>query len=107
MKDDKNRAIAYFKLKDIEARQISKKKSGKKPDLELYIDNSLFGICEIKSIVDYEFIGEHSDPTNNKIQNKIHEASKQFSAYNADHKVPNILLLAIIYLTQGHFYAIL
>ena len=101
MKEDKARAVSFFSMKGIDARQISEKESGKKPDLELYIDDSLFGYCEIKSIVDYDFIGEHHDPTNNKIQNKIHEASKQFSAYNADHNVPNILLFMNHYKNIG------
>ncbi len=91
MKEDKNRAIAYFKLKNIEARPISKKKAGKTPDLDLYIDDTLFGCCEIKSIVDYDYMGERPDPTYNKIQNKIHEAAKQFAAYNPKHSVPNLL----------------
>ena len=92
MKKDKEIAIGFFKLKNIDARTISKKKSGKTPDLDLYIEETLFGCCEIKSIVDYDFVGERSDPTYNKIQNKIHEAAKQFAAYNSDHSVPNILL---------------
>ena len=82
MKEDKNRAIAYFKLKAIDARPISKKGVGKTPDLDLYIDGTLFACCEIKSIIDYDFVGERPDPTGNKIQNKIHEAAKQFAAHN-------------------------
>ena len=93
MKDDKKSAIAYFKFKGIDARPISEKTPGKTPDLKLYSGDSLFGYCEIKSIVDYEFIGGgRSDPTYNKIQNKIHVAAKQFSCHNPNHVVPNILM---------------
>jgi hypothetical protein len=101
MKEDQNRAIAYFKLKDIDARTISKKKPGKTPDLNLYIDDTLFGCCEIKSIVDYDILGDRTDPTYNKIQNKIHEAAKQFADYNSDHSVPNILFLVNHYQNVG------
>lgn len=92
MKEDKETAIAFFRYKGIEARQIPKSTTGKTPDLELYLNNSLFGYSEIKSIVDYEFVGFRPDPSFNKIQKKIHEAVKQFAAYNPDHKVPNLLL---------------
>ena len=92
MKEDRERTITFFNLKGIDARIISNKTPGKTPDMELDIDDSLFGYCEIKSIVDYEFIGERPDPTYNKIQNKIHEGAKQFAAYNCYHSVPNLLL---------------
>jgi hypothetical protein len=101
MKKDKDKVISFFNMKGIDARQISKKKPGKTPDLELYIDDSQFGVCEIKSIVDYKFFGERADPTFNKIEKKIHEASKQFSAYNANQKVPNILLFMNHYKNIG------
>lgn len=91
MKKDKDIAISFFKLKNIEARTISKKNSRKTPDMNLYIEDTLFGCCEIKSIVDYDFVGERFDPRYNKIQNKIHEAAKQFADYNSDRSVPNIL----------------
>ena len=101
MKKDKDIAIEFFKHKDIDARTISKKKPGKTPDLDLYIEKTLFGCCEIKSIVDYDFVGERSDPTYNKIQNKIHEAAKQFADYNSDHTVPNILFFINHYQNIG------
>jgi hypothetical protein len=101
MKEDKNRAIAFFKLKDINARPISKKKARKTPDLDLFIEDTLFGCSEIKSIVDYDFIGERSDPTYNKIQNKIHAAAKQFAAYNPNHSVSNILFFVNHYQHAG------
>ncbi len=101
MKKDKDIAIGFFKLKDIDARPISKKKAGKTPDLDLYIKDTLFGCCEIKSIVDYDFAGERPDPTYNKIQNKIHEAAKQFAAYSPDHSVPNILFFINHYQHAG------
>jgi len=101
MKKDKDIAIDFFKLKNIDARTISKKNSGKTPDLDLFIEETLFGCCEIKSIVDYDFTGERPDPTYNKIQNKIHEAAKQFADYNSGHSVPNILFFINHYQNIG------
>ncbi|MEK6776536.1 MAG: hypothetical protein AABY87_06605 [bacterium] len=92
MKLDKNLALNFFRLKNIEARHFPKKLAGgKKPDFMLFRKDVLFGYCELKSIMDYDFFGERRDSTYNKIQNKIHDASKQFTSSNADHTLPNIL----------------
>jgi len=91
MTDDKELTIKFFKSKNIEARHFHKKTKGKKPDFELYFENHLFGYCELKSILDYEFSGLHHDPTYNKIQNKVHEAAKQFHSVNPEHLNPNII----------------
>lgn len=91
MTEDKELVINFFKSKTIVACHSPKKQQGKKPDFELYSNNQLFGYCELKSIVDYEFYGERRDPTYNKIQNKIHEATKQFNSVNPAHNLPNIL----------------
>ena len=92
MKEDKKTTEQFFTSKGIDAQHFPKKSDGKSVDLELYVDDKLWGYCEIKSIVAYNFIGERSDPTYNKIQNKIHEASKQFIACNPNHEYPNILV---------------
>jgi hypothetical protein len=91
MTDDKELSIRFFKSKDIEARHFPKRIEGKKADFELYLENRLFGYCELKSIVDYDLFGERPDPTYNKIQNKIHEAAKQLKTVNTGHSVPNIV----------------
>jgi hypothetical protein len=91
MTDDKLLVIKFFKAKNIEARHFSKKSKGKKADFELYSGNHIFGYCELKSILDYEFSGLRHDPTYNKIQNKIHEAAKQFHSVNPNHLNPNII----------------
>ena len=101
MKKDNEIAINFFKHKNIDACTISRKIPGKTPDLDLYIDKELFGCCEIKSIAYYDRKGCHSDPTYNKIQNKIHEAAKQFAAYNCNHTVPNILFFVNHYQNVG------
>jgi hypothetical protein len=101
MKKDKDIAISFFKLKDIDARTIPEKESGKTPDLDLYYEETLFGCCEIKSIVDYDFYGTRPNPTYNKIQNKIHESAKQFAAYSSSHLVPNILFFINHYRNVG------
>ena len=91
MTEDKKLVIKLFESKNIEARHFSKKSKGKKADFELYSEDHLFGYCELKSILDYDCYGEHHDPTYNKIQNKIHEATKQFKSVNPDHSRPNIV----------------
>ncbi|MDY0094923.1 MAG: hypothetical protein RBT80_19685 [Candidatus Vecturithrix sp.] len=91
MKADKELIIRYFLSKKMNAKHFPKRKVGKKPDFELYLEKTLFGFCEIKSIVDYEFSGLRHDPTYNKIQNKIHEAADQLKAANPEHTVPNIV----------------
>jgi|GEM_PF-3779662 len=91
MKVDKELTINFFRSKGIDAKHFPKRKEGKKPDFELYSENTLFAFCELKSIVDYDFYGLRHDPTYNKIQNKIHEASKQLKAANPDHSIPNII----------------
>ncbi len=90
-KADKGLVVNFFKAKNIEARCFGKKQMDKNPDFELLINGERFGYCELKSIIEYKVLGEHSDPTYNKIQNKIHESTKQFLSVNPDHKVPNIL----------------
>ncbi|MFH1931724.1 MAG: hypothetical protein ABIN18_09080 [Pseudomonadota bacterium] len=91
MKNDKKLVINFFRSKNIEARHFPKKVSGKKPDFVLFLNDNIFGYCELKSIVDYDLYGERHDSTYNKIQNKIHEASNQFTASNSHHTLPNIL----------------
>ena len=91
MKADKELTIGFFRSKGIAAKHFPKRKEGKKPDFELYSEETLFAFCELKSIVDYEVCGLRHDPTYNKIQNKIHEASNQLKAANPDHTVPNII----------------
>ncbi len=92
MKDDKKIVINYFKTKSIEARHYPRKKVGKKANFELYIDNKLFALCELKTIIKYKSSGGLiKGPTMNKIQKKIHEASKQFNDSNPNHNIPNIL----------------
>jgi len=91
MTDDKLLVIRFFKTKNIEARHFPKKSKGKKADFELYLGDQIFGYCELKSILDYELSGLLHDPTYNKIQNKIHEATKQFNSVNPNHLKPNIL----------------
>ena len=85
MKDDKILVIDYFNFKFIEARHYPKTGKGEKPDFELFIKANLFGFCELKSIIDYEFSGLRNDPTYNKIQAKIHKSSKQFKSVNSSH----------------------
>jgi hypothetical protein len=91
MTKDKELAIRYFLSKNIIAKHFSKKIQGKKPDFELYFENNLLGFCELKSIVEADFTGERPDPTYSKIQNKIHEATKQFANINPAHTDANVL----------------
>jgi len=91
MKADKERVINYFMSKKVDAKHFPKRKEGKKPDFEIYLEKNLFAFCELKSIADYEFSGLRHDPTYNKIQNKIHEAAKQLKSANPGHIVPNII----------------
>ena len=91
MKADKALVINYFMSKNITAKHFPKRKEGKKPDFELYLEKGLLAFCELKSIVDYEFSGLRHDPTYNKIQNKIHTAANQFRAANPEHAVPNVI----------------
>lgn len=91
MKEDKQKAISFLSSKGLHARAFPKVKS-KSPDLEVYLNEVLFAYCEVKSIVKYEWFGERNPPIWNNIQNKIHEARKQFNAVNADHSLPNILV---------------
>lgn len=91
MTEDKELAIRYFLSKDITAKHFPKRTEGKKPDFELFYEDSLLGFCELKSIVETDFIGERPDPTYSKIQNKIHEAAKQFASINPNHTAANIL----------------
>lgn len=91
MTDDKKLVMLFFKTKNIEARHFPKKSKGKQVDFELYFGNNIFGYCELKSILDYDFYGLWHDPTYNKVQNKTHEAVKQFNSVNPDHVKPNIV----------------
>jgi hypothetical protein len=91
MTDDKELVIRFFRTKNIEACHFPKQSKGKKADFDLYLGNCNFGYCELKSILDYEFSGLRQDPTYNKIQNKIHEAAKQFYSVNPNHMKPNIV----------------
>lgn len=89
--EDKELVVNFFKSKNIEARGFPKKQTDKNPDFELLIHGEQFGYCELKSIIEHIVLGEHSDPTYNKIQNRIHESTKQFISVNPEHGVPNIL----------------
>jgi len=100
MKADKKLVINYFASKSIDAKHFPKRKEGKKPDFELYLEKNLFAFCELKSIVDYEFSGLRHDPTYNKIQNKIHEAANQLKAANPEYTVPNIVFFMRIVPTK-------
>ena len=91
MTEDKDLTINFFKSKQIEARHFPKVNEGKKADFELYLNNNLFGYCELKSIVEYDFVGERQDPTYNKIQSKVHKSAKQLESVNSSHSVPNIV----------------
>lgn len=91
MTEDKEITINFFQSKQIEARHFPKEKEGKKADFELYFKNNLFGYCELKSIVEYDFVGERQDSTYNKIQSKVHNSAKQLESVNSIHSVPNIV----------------
>lgn len=91
-KSDKKKAIQFFQTKGIEARNHPKTSNKENPDFELYVDNELFGLCELKSIIKYNFYGFRADPTFNKIQQKIHKASNQFRASDPKHKLSHIIL---------------
>jgi hypothetical protein len=84
MANDKELVVRFFKSKGIDARQLPKGKQGKKSDFLLYLGETVFAHCELKSILDY-------DPSYGKIQKKIHEASTQLRTANPDRKVPNII----------------
>jgi hypothetical protein len=92
MKEGKQIAIRFFATIGIEARPYPKGKV-KSPDFELYLRDNLFAYCELKSITTYEWSGLRNPPIWNNIQNKIHEACKQFSAVNPNHHLPNILII--------------
>ena len=93
-KKDKQKVINFFKTKGLEARHFPKKKSGKKPDFELYLNSNFFGYCELKSISKEDWAGgSRPDPTYNRIQNKIHEACKQLREVNQKHTFPNIVVI--------------
>jgi hypothetical protein len=92
MKEDKQIATRFFASKNLEARPFSKTK-GKSPDFELYLKDDFFAYCELKSITKYEWSGLRDPPIWNNIQNKIHEARKQFTDVNPNHNMPNILII--------------
>ncbi|MGO9015179.1 MAG: hypothetical protein ACLQF0_09390 [Dissulfurispiraceae bacterium] len=89
--DGKQLVISFFKTKNIEARYFPKEVAREKADFELYVENQLFGYCELKSITDYKIYGGHYDPAYNTIQAKIHEAANQLKSVNSDHAKPNIV----------------
>ncbi len=91
-KDDKKRAVQFFQIKNIEARNYPKTNNKENPDFELYVDNKIFGLCELKSIIKYHFSGFRADPTFNKIQQKIHKASNQFRASDPEHELSHVIL---------------
>ncbi len=91
MTDGKQLVIKFFKTKNIEARYFPKGVVENKADFELYVENHLFGYCQLKSILDYEFYGENQDPAYGTIQAKIHEAANQLKSVNSDHAKPNIV----------------
>ncbi len=92
-KKDKEKTSQFFKKLRLEARLISEGET-KAPDFEIYQNNNLFGYCELKSVMEDDWMdGGRPDPTYNKIQNKIHEAVKQLKTINPAHTVPNIILI--------------
>ena len=91
MKEDKQKAIQFFASKGLDARALLKVQ-GKNPDFEIYLNGNFFAYSEVKSIIKYKWLGERHPPIWNSIQNKIHEARKQFSAVNPNHSHPNILM---------------
>ena len=102
MTGDKELLIKFFMSKLLTAQHYDKKATGEKPDFTLYKDNNLFGFCELKSIVDYDFIGLRNDSTFNKIQAKIHKASKQLNSVNQNHDFPNIVFIINHYKKVGY-----
>lgn len=92
MRRDKETSRRLFQRKGLETRSFPKKTSGKAVDFILFFENSIWGYAEVKTIVEYTLFGERRDPTYNKIQNKIHEASKQFASCNPRHEYPNIVV---------------
>jgi hypothetical protein len=66
---------------------------GKTPDFKVESEGKEVLFCEVKSIVGDDFEGVRDDPTYNNIQNKIHEAAKQFQSVNSSHIVPNVLAI--------------
>ncbi|MBF0560070.1 MAG: hypothetical protein HQL08_14965 [Nitrospirae bacterium] len=91
MMDDKQLVITFFKTKNIEARHFPKEVVGEKADFELYVENHLFGYCELKSIADFKIYGEHYSAAYNTIQAITHRAANQLKSVNPDHAKPNIV----------------
>ncbi|MBF0557377.1 MAG: hypothetical protein HQL08_01210 [Nitrospirae bacterium] len=91
MIDDKQLAITFFKTKNIEARHIPEVVEGEKADFELYVENHLFGYCELKSIADFKIYGTHYSTAYDTIQAMTHRAANQLKAVNSDHARPNIV----------------
>jgi len=92
MRQDKETTRNFFARKGVEVRDYPKRTGGKAVDFILFLDDKVWAYAEVKTIVEYDFFGERGDPTYNKIQNKIHEASKQFATSNPGHEYPNIIV---------------
>lgn len=97
-KAGENQVLAYFKSIGLNPIRYSKnemrKNGNKTPDFMVKKDDKLLFYCEVKSIVGAVWDnGFRQDPTYNQIQNKIHEAVKQFSSVNQNREFPNVLVL--------------
>lgn len=92
-KANEERVYSFLKTMKLEPLRFSKEelKASKTPEFRVYKDGKLICYCEVKSIFDDNFEGVRPDPTYNTIQNKIHEAVKQFDSVNPFHDYPNVL----------------
>jgi|LSQX01.1.fsa_nt_gb hypothetical protein len=94
---DENQVLAWFRTMGLNPVRYSKKemrKTGNKtPEFMVKKDDELLFYCEVKSIIGDVWENElRQDPTYNKIQNKIHEAVKQFRSVNRNREFPNVLV---------------
>ncbi len=82
-------------------------RKSKTPDFRVYRGAEMACFCEVKSAAEDEWLdrqlnsaptgtlvgGARNDPIYNRIENKIHEAIKQFDAVNPSQAHPNVLVL--------------
>jgi len=116
VKPDENTVKDFFEEKGLRVERFDDTEMTQKtPDFKVYLDDRLVFYCEVKSIFEDGVEGAREDPTYNKIQNKVHEAVKQFNSINLDKEYLNVLALVnhefgtdevdLISILTGNFYS--
>jgi hypothetical protein len=106
---DNERVKELFQAYALRCEQFSKEEmhESKTPDFRVYQGSEMAFFCEVKSAAEDEWLnrqldsapagmlvgGARHDPIYNRIENKIHEAIKQFDAVNPIQAHPNVLVL--------------